>query len=289
MFGGADPVINNVSPSDITIRGNYLFKPLSWGESAWTVKAAFELKHGKRVLFEGNIIENHWIDAQSGFAILFQTLSDNNSAWSWTTVQDVMVRNNIIKNSTGGANIVGRVVYGGGTLPTNPTSRIVLQNNLWQDVGVDPISGRDGRIFMLLGDHHDVSLINNTVTLTGRAAYGLLFDGTPAIAMTILNNLFPRTEYGMYGSGYGIGTNSLNKYAAGSSFVGNVLPGHESSQYPTGNYFPANSAATLNGVRTELVCQQAQTWMTAVSIPASVGVDCDALQHAVRGSIKGVR
>ena len=30
MFGGADPTIPNLVPSDIEIRDNYFFKPLSW-------------------------------------------------------------------------------------------------------------------------------------------------------------------------------------------------------------------------------------------------------------------
>jgi hypothetical protein len=30
MFGGADPKIPNLVPSDIEIRGNHVFKPLSW-------------------------------------------------------------------------------------------------------------------------------------------------------------------------------------------------------------------------------------------------------------------
>jgi hypothetical protein len=41
-----------------------------------------------------------------------------------------MVRNNIIKNSTSGANVLARVAYGGGTMPTNPTSRVAFVNNL---------------------------------------------------------------------------------------------------------------------------------------------------------------
>src|SRR5687768_16784235 len=45
MFGGADPAIPNLIPSDIEIRGNHFFKPLRWkvGDPAyadihWTIK-----------------------------------------------------------------------------------------------------------------------------------------------------------------------------------------------------------------------------------------------------------
>jgi regulation of enolase protein 1 (concanavalin A-like superfamily) len=36
MFGGADPLINNLVPSDIEIRGNYLTKPLHWRTAVLT-------------------------------------------------------------------------------------------------------------------------------------------------------------------------------------------------------------------------------------------------------------
>ncbi|MDZ7631439.1 MAG: hypothetical protein U5K74_08845 [Gemmatimonadaceae bacterium] len=60
------------------------------------------------LLFEGNVLENNWIDGQVGFAILFQALSQDGDA-PWSTIQDITVRNNIIKNSTSGINILSRV------------------------------------------------------------------------------------------------------------------------------------------------------------------------------------
>ena len=67
LFGGADPRINGVVPSDIEIRDNHFFKPLSWrvgdptyGGIHWTVKNLFELKNARRVLVEDNVLENSW-------------------------------------------------------------------------------------------------------------------------------------------------------------------------------------------------------------------------------------
>jgi len=245
MFGGADPWITNVSPSDITIRRNYIYKPMSWGNGVWTVKAAFELKHGKRVLFEGNVIENHWADAQVGFAILLQTLADNNRSWAWTTVQDIMIRNNLIKNSTSGANILARVAYNGGNLPTNPTSRVVLLNNVFENVGRDPVKGNSGIAFQLLNDLVDVSLVNNTVTLSGNASQAVMFDGKPTIRTTIVNNVFPGTSYGIFGSGKGMGTAALTFYAPGAVVVGNVIPSQTANVYPAGNFFPSSTSSVV--------------------------------------------
>src|SRR5204863_3419138 len=61
MFGGADPKISQLVPSDIEIRHNDFFKPLSWkpddpgfGGYHWTVKNLLELKNSRRVLIQGN-------------------------------------------------------------------------------------------------------------------------------------------------------------------------------------------------------------------------------------------
>jgi hypothetical protein len=81
MFGGATPWIAGLVPSDIEIRGNYLYKPLSWrqGESGyagirWSVKNLFELKSARRVIFEGNVLENCWGDVFAGYGAISLTV-----------------------------------------------------------------------------------------------------------------------------------------------------------------------------------------------------------------------
>ena len=78
MFGGADPKIPNLVASDIEFRRNHCVKPLTWNPTEptyagrrWSVKNLFELKNAQRVLIDGNIFENCWVDAQTGFAIVF--------------------------------------------------------------------------------------------------------------------------------------------------------------------------------------------------------------------------
>ena len=239
MFGGADPSIQNVSPSDIIVRRNYIYKPLSWGRGRWTVKAAFELKHARRVLFEGNVIENHWADAQTGFAILFQTLANNNRAWSWTTVQDVLVQNNLVRNSTSGVNILARVAYDGGKLPTNPTSRVAVINNVFENVGRDPISNEGGILLQLLSDLADVTFAQNTMTLsTGRAQKSMSFDGPPGRRTTIIDNVFPQANYPMTGNSTASGIPTLNAFMPGGTFRGNEVPGQQNKDYPPGGLAP---------------------------------------------------
>ncbi|MEO7997433.1 MAG: hypothetical protein ABI852_08315 [Gemmatimonadaceae bacterium] len=250
MFGGADPRVTNLSPSDIVIRRNYFYKPLTWGRGKWSVKAAFELKHGRRVVFEGNVIENHWADAQTGFAILFQTLADNNRSWAWTTVQDVVVQNNIIRNSTSGVNILSRVAYHGGTMPTNPTSRVAVVNNLFENVGADPVSRRPGIIVQLLGDLVDFTFANNTATLeSGRANKSISFDGPPATHTTLSDNVFPPSAYAVTGNATQQGTPTLNAFMPGGVFRNNVLPGQAPNIFAAGAVTSSARGANMSLIR----------------------------------------
>jgi hypothetical protein len=60
MFGGADPLINELVPSDVEILRNVLAKSFRWKKddeqfagTAWSVKNLLELKNARRVLIEG--------------------------------------------------------------------------------------------------------------------------------------------------------------------------------------------------------------------------------------------
>jgi hypothetical protein len=106
MFGGAPATM---TPADIEIRGNHMFKPMIWkpGEPGFVaaasghpfiVKNVFELKNAQRVLFEGNLLENCWGGfSQNGYAILLTPKSQENRC-SLCRVTDVTIRYNRISN-----------------------------------------------------------------------------------------------------------------------------------------------------------------------------------------------
>jgi hypothetical protein len=282
FFGGADPAIADITPSDITIRRNHLFKPLTWA-GRWTVKAAFELKHARRVLFEGNVIENHWVDGQAGFAILFQAVSQDGRA-PWTKVWDVTVRHNVIRNSLSGANVLSRFGIGS-QLPTEPSRRIWFHNNLFRDVGRDPVTGAtNGRYFQILGDLVDPAFTNNTGHGTG-ASVVAIFDGAERITRLVFTrNVFGATLYGMIGSNYGEGRSSLEHYAPGASVQGNVFASRPESMYPTGNFFPASLG--LEAFR----APAANDWTLLGTLPFAtyagqlVGVNSTEANNAIGGA-----
>src|SRR2546425_9500079 len=66
FFGGGDPAIPDLVPSDIEIQHNHNFKPTA-SRGVWAaVKNLFELKNARRVLVEGYVFENIWLAAQAG-------------------------------------------------------------------------------------------------------------------------------------------------------------------------------------------------------------------------------
>ena len=112
IFGGADPSIANLVPSDITIIGNVIQKNLAWhGETApynWQVKNLVELKNAQRVLLDGNVIQYSWAAAQVGFAIVL-TPRNQNGGCTWCVVQDVTITHNIIRHASSGIEIVAGI------------------------------------------------------------------------------------------------------------------------------------------------------------------------------------
>ncbi len=123
LFGGAGYYDNPYVPSDIEIRRNHFFKPLSWfscgdggtiqnGErladgtlcsgtpNQWDTKNNIEFKTGQRVVVTGNILENTWLSGQDGTSVLFtvRTSQSGNIA----VVDDITFQSNIIKNADAG-------------------------------------------------------------------------------------------------------------------------------------------------------------------------------------------
>ena len=109
FFGGSGAT---VSPTDIEIRRNHLYKPMFWKEGEpgykpaptgdpYIVKNNFELKNAQRVLFEGNLLQGCWGGfTQTGFAVVLSPKNQNNRCPK-CQVTDVTIRYNKIRNVAG--------------------------------------------------------------------------------------------------------------------------------------------------------------------------------------------
>jgi hypothetical protein len=241
MFGGGDPSITGLVPSDIEVTRNHMAKPLRWrvGDpefegTAWAVKNLFELKNARRILVDGNLFENNWVHAQNGFAVLFTPRNQKGGA-PWSVVEDVTFSNNVVRHVGAGMNILGR----DDNYTSQQTCRIVIRNNLFEDVGGR--WGGNGRLFQLLDGTSAVVIDHNTASQTG----GIVFGGDHAshAGFVFQNNVMPDNHAGIVGSDTAVGKQAIERYFPGAVIRRNAFVGANAADYPPDNFFPPSIEA----------------------------------------------
>ena len=279
MFGGADPAIWNLVPSDITIRRNVLSKPVAWRQEKWTVKNAFELKNARRVLVEGNVIENVWAQAQTGIAVLLTTRNQGGKA-PWSTVEDVTIRYNIVRHAGGAFNISGI----DDLRPSAQGQRLTISDNLVYDIDGSRWGG-NGRFLTIGNQPRDVTFERNTIVHTGNVvtAYGKPIEG-----FVFRNNMARHNSFGVIGDGQSPGLNTLNTYFPGATFDRNVLAGGKASSYPGGNYFPTVAEfeeSFASPLSENFMPVAGSSLALSTSAGGPVGADVSAVSRAVNGLV----
>jgi hypothetical protein len=280
MFGGGDPRFSGVVPSDIEIRHNHFYKPLSWKGAGWAIKNLFELKNARRVLVEGNIFENNWAEAQTGFAVVMKTVNQGGGC-SWCITADVTWRYNRIINSPGGFNLMGiqNPNGGGGT----PARRIVVEHTTFEKVGLLSQPGTQ-RIFQILGGVTYLTIAHNTAM---GESHIILFDGLPGSPpnFVIRDNLFNRGKWGVFGSGVGEGSGALSRYSPGGTFADNAIITAPSGVYPSGTYLPSTStvAGLLSLLSGSYLLNSGSTLYQAASDGTMVGADVARISSMTSG------
>ena len=230
FFGGADPSIQNLNPSDITIIGNHITRPQSW-KGIWQTKTIIESKNARRMLIEGNVIENVWPDAQAGYAVLLKSENQGGTA-PWTQTTDVTVRYNVIRNVGNGINLAANPSVN----PAVPAARIDIYDNQVSNLG---LFGADAIPLQILGNVADVIVAHNTWSNAGYMAVS--FDAYANQRLVMHSNIIPNGSYGIKGSGTSVGSGTLTQYAPGAVFAYDVLVGANCSQYPTTTMCPSTA------------------------------------------------
>jgi hypothetical protein len=219
IFGGANPSIANLVPSDITIRRNHIFTPLSW-KGVYQRKNLFELKNAARVLFEGNVAEGSWISGQTGWAVIIR----DDDTCSWCYSRDVTLRKNLFKNTGAGISVVA---------PTGkPVARIAIIDNVLDSIAIGPYTG-DQRGFQFLSGTRNVTAERNLLQRIPTAA--VILEGSGGCRF--VNNVLAAGLYGVFTGGGAMGTASLNAGCGTGGWVwsGMTMIGSSSGVvYPTG-------------------------------------------------------
>jgi hypothetical protein len=280
MFGGGDPGIAGLIPSDIELLHNHITRPLAW-RNKWQVKNLVETKNVQRLLVEGNVIENTWTDGQTGFAVVMKSENQDGGA-PWSTSRDVTVRYNHIRNT-------GSVfaLSGMGTTSHKITTggRFLITHNIAEGVNVGPYKG-DGIAFLLLSGLSDAIITHNTIINQNVVGSGVSFDGPPLQRLVMHSNLFQGGPYGVHGTGTGSGSAALKQYAPGAVFRRNVIVGVDCSSYTGETACPPRM--------TEVGFVSALEGNFRAGIGAlrnraldggDIGADIDRVQAATRGAI----
>ena len=246
-FGGVDPLVQNVTPSDIEIRRNYITKPLRWRDDisykGLLVKNLLELKHAMRVVIDGNVFENSWPGGQPGFALTITPRQQDRTAetWPckndigcapWTLVGDLTVSNNVFKNVPNGIALSGRDpgVVGPPVwlAPTQRGARFWIKNNVFVQASGYPGTGV---MFQLANGPEDVTIEHNTAAHyndTNTSGIGLRIIGNestdPVKRLMFRGNIFLARAYPFFAGG-GCTISSLGRTVQGLSWTTNVIAG----------------------------------------------------------------
>jgi len=246
MFGGVDPGIPNLVPTDITIEHNYFFKPLSWRgrNPSWQVKNLFELKNARQVIVQNNVFENSWAEAQDGRGIHFSLRNQDGSA-PWSVVEDVVFRYNIVKNVANGISFLVEDY----TFSSRVQRNIEISNNLVLING-DSMGGSGWALLPSKGGSQvgqNFVIDHNTFIHLGSSAGNRFIDfqgSTFLSGLTVNNNIVAGNggDIGRLARDGTAGTSAIAGAADSYTFNKNVLQ-RSSSGYPaTSSYVSSVSA-----------------------------------------------
>ena len=243
-FGGGG---SRVTPRDIEIRKNHLFKPLAWkiGDPnflgvTFNCKVSLESKNSSRVLIEGNILENAWGGPQGGdgTAVWLGPKNQNNACPS-CEVNDVTFRYNIIRHAGAGLYIFDAASDAGGV--AQQASRYSIHDNLLQDIRwqyAGPGTGK-GLLFRFLGNARflpprDISIQHNTGVGDGGILQLLTGEEAPLANFVFQDNLVSNGQSAISGCRNRLGGDVLENCARGYVFVNNVIVDSE-GDFPKSN------------------------------------------------------
>lgn len=313
LFGGGGATM---TPTDIEIRGNHLFKPMIWkpgdpgfvGDASgrpFIVKNLFELKNAERVLFENNILENCWGGfSQNGYAILLTPKNQNNHC-PLCKVTDVILRYNRISNVGSVFQIANVPSDAGGASTAGERYSI-------HDILVERVHGtQDGyqgaglfaQVLSASPLLKDVQ-IEHVTAYVPRATFAIQTNDTRMANFRIENNLLSTGDYSIVSSGGGPRNCANQPQLQGpagvikscfvnSSFTHNLMIGN--GDWPSGNWSAGSpkAAGILESSTTEKPyelcaekggnCKKVSPAWRSGTDGKNVGVDLDLLQQKLAG------
>ncbi len=274
-WGGGDPRVNGVIPSDIEIRRNHLFKPTSW-KGKWLVKNLFEIKNAQRVLVEGNVFENNWQDGQGGSAIVLKSVNQE-SRCPWCVAKDITFRFNVIRNTGSGFALTGHDAS-----TQVAMTRVTITDNIVSGIDVAPFNG-DGRGFLINNNPIDLVIAHNTVLDATNSA--ITFGGPatePPVRLVFRDNIISGGQYGVKGPG--LATPATIAAFMPGGLRNNLIVTADASGYPS-NATVRSAGSVGFTSRADLRLGAGSSYRGRGSDGKDLGADVAAVQAAIAGVV----
>ena len=274
--------VNGTEFTDTGAIGTAGAVPTSPG-TVWTVKNLFELKNARRVVIEDNIFENHWKDAQSGYAILLTPR--NSGGCAWCVVEHVRFEFNLVRNVSAGVNVLG---YDNSN-PSRQTADVVFRQNLF--TGLTTALGGNAW-FILIGDGpRDVILEHNTIDSNGNTVLyvygGTSTDPREVEGFRMVANAARHGGYGINGAYFTYGNAILAGFLPGAVFTANYLAGGSAAKYPVGNLFGGAFIDQFANPPSDFTVRDSSPLKRAAPDGGDIGVDYPALATRIANVVAG--
>lgn len=306
----------SITPTDIEIRRNHIFKPWIWmpGHSGFVgghngnpfiVKNLFELKNAQRVLFDSNILENTWGGfSQAGFGIL---LTPKNQAIGKINVcpicqvTDVTIRY-VTVSHVGGALQIANGISSNGGAPLGG-GRYSIHDLIATDINGPKYKGYGLLVQVSMGPGAPVM---HNVTINHVTAFqpGVMLNLGDDLAVNPIMNHFVFTN-NIVNAGTaptqttGGGPTNCAYYQAPVTALGNCFQQYlfsknaivatpanfPASKYPSGNFFPGSVAEVdfVNYNAGDYHLLPGSPYKNAGTDGKDLGADVAALEAAIAG------
>ena len=318
LFGGGAATSN---PSDIEVRRNHFFKPLTWqpgnkplvtgpNHHPFVVKNNFELKNAQRVLLEGNLLEDVWGGfSQYGYQIVL-TPKDQANKCPMCVVADVTIRYNEIRHSGAGLTVSAGLSDAGGA--AQGVEHISIHDDLLDDISAAKYGGAGGVLGLSANPQmfwHDVS-INHLTSASQNQILMIIgsVNRSPMTNVDLTNSILVIGKYQIVSTGAGRTQNCNYRLAVPYTIFNdcwhnymvsdNVIVGGSNS-WPPNQSFPTLSEIGFvsynegNGGNYQLcedvnvpasTCQAASPYLTSPTTDGRpVGADIEGLNLALTG------
>ncbi len=217
------------TPSDGEIRGNHLRKLAAWNTKGWNnTKNQFEMKSGQRILFEGNVVDTTYRQAQETSINI--KIGDEDST---KFVHNVTIRKNVIRHTANGIKVCASQCNS--TANTNIATGIAVVNNIFDNVRNSFGDGTDGNGFAHIVTGPSVFVDHNTFLNQNEGVFLFLRGAGVSNGQTlaITNNIWHSQSNPLTGA-------EVAAVSSAATYTNNLIVGSNCANYPGGNHCPAS-------------------------------------------------